>query len=178
METRKFDFENGLELRVSSQLENEMSWFIAADICEIVGISDTSQAVERLDEDEKRKDKIISGGQTRELWLVNEFGLYQLILFSEKEEAKKFKRWITHDVLPTIRKSGKYSEKEIQDRDNTIKDLLEENKKLVKRNNDIFSEKKTNEKKIKENDDLIKQLLTTDFRQMKIDFNRTEQVEK
>ena len=177
METKNFKFNNDAKIRVLAELKNEMSWFVATDICEILGISDTRQAMERLDDDECKKEKILTAGQLRELWTVNEFGLYQLILSSDKPEAKVFKRWITHEVLPSIRITGKYTQHEIEHRDNQIKLLLDENKRFAERNETIMAEKKINERKIKDNEENIKKMLTSDFRQMKIDFNKsTEQV--
>jgi prophage antirepressor-like protein len=87
---------------------NNTVWFVAKDICEILDHSQVSKAVERLDEDEKLLGTIFLSGQNRETWLVNESGLYSLILTSRKPEAKKFKKWVTHEVLPTIRKTGGY----------------------------------------------------------------------
>ena len=83
-------------------------WWVAKDVCDVLDILDTSQAIERLEEDEKLIRKLYVSGQDREIWIVNESGLYSLIIRSNKPEAKQFKRWITHDVLPTIRKHGKY----------------------------------------------------------------------
>lgn len=81
-------------------------WFVAADVCKALEIQNTTQAVAKLDEDEKAMLNIgLSGGATN---CVNEYGLYNLILGSRKPEAKSFKRWVTHEVLPSIRKIGKY----------------------------------------------------------------------
>ncbi len=80
-------------------------WFVAADICDALDIANTSQAVTRLDEDERSMFNIGRQGMTN---CVNEYGLYNLILASRKSEAKTFKRWITHEVLPDIRKHGAY----------------------------------------------------------------------
>ncbi|WHY76243.1 BRO family protein [Neobacillus sp. WH10] len=88
--------------------QNNAIWFVAKDICEILDHSQVSKAVERLDDDEKLMGTLFLSGQNRETWLVNESGLYSLILTSRKAEAKQFKRWITHEVLPTIRKTGGY----------------------------------------------------------------------
>ncbi|WP_338036732.1 BRO family protein [Neobacillus thermocopriae] len=87
---------------------NNSVWFVAKDICEILDHSQVSKAVERLDDDEKLLGTIFLSGQNRETWLVNESGLYSLILTSRKPEAKKFKKWVTNEVLPTIRKTGGY----------------------------------------------------------------------
>lgn len=84
-------------------------WFVAADVCKALDISNISDAVARLDADELTSIKTMSGGQMREMKAVNEPGLYSLVLSSRKQEAKKFKRWLTHEVIPAIRKTGSYS---------------------------------------------------------------------
>lgn len=90
-------------------MNNGEPWFVARDVCEVLGHSDTSTAIRRLDEDEKLIQTMFVSGQNREVWLVNEPGLYSLILTSRKAEAKAFKRWITHEVIPAIRKTGVYA---------------------------------------------------------------------
>lgn len=89
--------------------KDEEPWFALVDACRELDIKDTNKASNRLEEDELTRIKIGSGGQTRELLFVNEPGLYSLILGSRKPDAKKFKRWITHDVIPSIRKTGLYA---------------------------------------------------------------------
>ena len=86
------------------EIKNE-PWFVAKDICEILGLSNPTMAINRLDEDERTK---LNLGRQGEANIVNEYGLYNLILASRKKEAKEFKRWITHEVLPSIRKTGGY----------------------------------------------------------------------
>lgn len=81
-------------------------WFVAKDVCEILEIQNTTDAIKRLDTDEVTRFNL--GGLTGETNLVNEHGLYSLILGSRKPEAKKFKRWVTHEVLPSIRQNGGY----------------------------------------------------------------------
>ncbi len=82
-------------------------WFVAADACRALEHSNVSVALDRVDEDEKAKFNLgLPGGDT---WCVNEPGLYTLVLGSRKPEAKAFKRWITHEVLPAIRQTGAYS---------------------------------------------------------------------
>ncbi len=83
-------------------------WFVAVDVCKALDLEDTGRATSRLDDDELTRIKIVSGGQGREVIAVNEPGLYSLVLGSRKPEAKAFKRWITHEVLPSIRKTGGY----------------------------------------------------------------------
>jgi prophage antirepressor-like protein len=84
-------------------------WFVAKDVCEILEIQNHIDAIKRLDNDEKGVVSIYPLGQKQEANAVNEFGLYNLILGSRKEEAKQFKRWVTHEVLPSIRKTGSYT---------------------------------------------------------------------
>lgn len=84
-------------------------WFIAADVCKILGLNQVTNAVKGLDEDEKALITIKGlsrGNDTGNI--INEFGLYNLILRSRKPEAKTFRRWITHEVIPAIRKHGMY----------------------------------------------------------------------
>ena len=81
-------------------------WFVAKDVCNILEIKNTTDAIKRLDEDEVTRFNL--GGLSGETNIVNEYGLYSLILGSRKPEAKQFKRWITHEVIPSIRKHGAY----------------------------------------------------------------------
>ncbi|MEH7490849.1 BRO family protein [Neobacillus niacini] len=94
--------------RVRTIEQNKVVWFVAKDVCEVLEIADVSKAVSRLDEDEKGTSIIPTLGGNQNLLTVNESGLYSLILTSRKPEAKQFKKWITHEVLPTIRKTGGY----------------------------------------------------------------------
>lgn len=82
-------------------------WFVATDVCKILDHSNATAALERLDDDERSK---LNLGRQGDANIVNEPGLYALILGSRKPEAKVFKRWITHEVIPTIRKTGSYSQ--------------------------------------------------------------------
>ena len=92
------------EIRALKQ-GNEV-WFVAADICKALDIGNTSQAMARLDDDEKTT---LISNEGRQLNIVSESGLYSLVLSSRKKEAKTFKRWVTHEVLPSIRKTGGYN---------------------------------------------------------------------
>lgn len=84
-------------------------WFIALDVCRILDIANSRDAVSRLDSDEKGVATVYTLGGEQSVQIINEPGLYSLILTSRKEEAKLFKRWVTHEVLPAIRKDGFYS---------------------------------------------------------------------
>ena len=85
------------------------AWFVAADICKALELGQVTNTIRRLDADEKALISIkgINRGNDK-VNIVNEYGLYNLVLASRKPEAKTFKRWITHEVLPTISKTGKY----------------------------------------------------------------------
>ncbi|EGL20096.1 MULTISPECIES: phage antirepressor KilAC domain-containing protein [unclassified Paenibacillus] len=89
-------------------IENE-TWWVAKDICNILEHSDTNMAVKRLDKHEKGTNSIWTPGGKQELLTINESGLYSLIFNSRKTEAKRFKKWVTGEVLPSIRKTGQYS---------------------------------------------------------------------
>lgn len=83
--------------------------FVASEVCRALAITDVKQAIERLDDDEKGKYSVLTGGGIQVAWCVNEAGLYNLILGSRKTEAREFKRWITHEVLPALHRTGQYS---------------------------------------------------------------------
>lgn len=89
------------------------TWWVVKDICDVLGLTDPYRAVERLDGDEKGTNTIHTPGGEQEMICINESGLYNLLLTSRKPEAKMFRRWITHEVVPTIRRTGRY---EIQTR--------------------------------------------------------------
>ncbi|WP_339233909.1 BRO family protein [Oceanobacillus sp. FSL W7-1281] len=93
----------GNQLRIIEQ--NNEPWFVANDVCKILDIKNTTQAVAKLDNDERSMFNIGRQGNTN---LINEYGLYNLVLGSRKPEAKQFKRWVTHEVIPSIRKTGSY----------------------------------------------------------------------
>lgn len=102
-----FDFE-GRPVRVVTDAQGE-PWFVAADVCAALHLPETHKAVARLDDDEKGRNSIPTPGGEQEMTVVNEPGLYSLVLGSRKVEAKRFKRWVTHEVLPAIRKTGRYT---------------------------------------------------------------------
>jgi prophage antirepressor-like protein len=83
-------------------------WFVAADVCNALDLGNSRMAMERLDDDEKSTELIPTPGGTQSLTTVNEPGLYSLIFGSRKPEARAFKRWVTHEVLPAIRRTGGY----------------------------------------------------------------------
>lgn len=81
-------------------------WWVLADVCKILGYKNPTMILDRLDFDEKAKSDLgLPGGDTN---IINESGLYSVILRSDKPQAKQFKRWVTHEVLPSIRETGSY----------------------------------------------------------------------
>jgi len=127
------NFENEEFGQVRTVIKKDEPWFVASDICRALDLSNPSVAVSRLDEDERTKFNLGRQGATN---CVNEFGLYSLILASRKPNAKKFKRWITHEVLPSIRKTGGYIQVKDDDSNEEIlsKALLIAQKTIEERN--------------------------------------------
>lgn len=103
-------FQNSEFGEIRTVTKNNEPWFVAIDVCNALELSNPTVVVGRLDEDERTKFNLGRQGMTN---IVSEYGLYNLILASRKKEAKKFKRWITHDVIPTIRKHGAYMTSEV-----------------------------------------------------------------
>ena len=103
-------FENENFGKVRVVLKDGEPRFVGRDVCDVVEIKNVSQALNSLDVDEKLIYTLHISGQNRDVWTINESGLYSLILRSKKPEAKKFKKWVTSEVLPSIRKHGVYSE--------------------------------------------------------------------
>lgn len=93
---------------VRTMMREGEPWFVAADVCRALDIKNNRDAVERLDDDEKGVVSTDTPGGTQTVTIINEAGLYALVLGSRKPEAKAFKRWITHEVIPAIRKNGAY----------------------------------------------------------------------
>ena len=86
-------------------------WWLAKDVCDAIGINNAPMAISRLDEDKATISNVDgrAGFGPQAYAIINESGLYSLILTSRKPEAKAFKKWVTHEVLPAIRKTGSYS---------------------------------------------------------------------
>ena len=126
-------FENEQFGQIRTINQNGEPWFVAADVCRALDLDDTGKAVGRLDADEGTRIQIAHPQnplKTLEVLAVNEPGLYSLVLGSRKPEARQFKRWITHEVIPAIRKHGMYATPEtaeqiLQDPDFLIKTLQE-----------------------------------------------------
>ena len=110
-ELKVFNYENNA---VRTTLKNGEIWWVLKDVCDVLNLSNSRKVAERLDEDEKSNvtQSDVSHDAlnipNRGLTMINESGLYKVILRSDKPEAKKFMRWVTHEVLPSIRKHGAY----------------------------------------------------------------------
>ena len=104
-------FKNEQFGEIRTIVKDNEPWFVAADVCMALELGNPSQSISRLDEDEKQNTLISNEGIKRgnpNMTVVSEAGLYTLVLSSRKPEAKAFKRWITHEVIPTLRKTGGY----------------------------------------------------------------------
>jgi hypothetical protein len=89
-------------------VEND-PWFVLSDVCKVLGISLPHRAAERLDDDEKGRHTMTTLGGPQEMTIISESGLYALIMTSRKPEAKRFRKWVTAEVLPSLRKTGRYA---------------------------------------------------------------------
>jgi len=121
-----FNFEQN---EVRTILVNDEPFFVGKDVAEILGYSNGPKAMrDHVDEEDKLTERIVMSGQNREVIIINESGLYSLILKSKLPNAKKFKRWVTSEVLPAIRKHGAYLTDEkaydITHNPNSLADLL------------------------------------------------------
>lgn len=101
----EFTFENQTVRTITRDGE---IWFVATDVCQILDLENPTKTVARLDDDERALTTIQGNNREREANIVNECGLYSLIFTSRKPEAKAFRRWVTHEVLPSIRRTGRY----------------------------------------------------------------------
>ncbi len=102
-----FNFnQNRTPIRV--QVINNEPWFVAKDVCDVLEHSNHKMAVKNLDDDEKGVSSVYSLGGAQQTTIINESGLYSLIFQSRKPEAKAFRKWVTSEVLPAIRKKGYY----------------------------------------------------------------------
>ena len=111
--------------RVRVMLINNEPWFVGKDVAEILGYSNPSKALsDHVDEEDKLNNKSLSSLGQRGGWIINESGLYSLILSSKLPTAKKFKKWVTSEVLPSIRKHGAYMTNETLEEALTSPDFL------------------------------------------------------
>lgn len=108
MENKIKIFENEEFGKIRTVIVDGEPWFVLADICKILEISNSRMVAGRLESDELMSVRLTSGGQHREMTAVSESGLYAVVLRSDKPQAKPFRKWVTSEILPTIRKTGGY----------------------------------------------------------------------
>ena len=145
-------FENAEFGSVRTVTINGEPWFVASDVCKSLEINNVSMAISRLDDDEKNTISLTEGipGNPNKT-IVNEPGLYSMVLSSRKPEAKAFKRWITHEVIPDIRQYGMYGTSDFLDKalgnpDNWIRMLTEYS--AVKKENETLKLKTVEQKEV------------------------------
>lgn len=120
-ELQNFNFNN---LPVRTVLIDDEPWFVGKDVADILEYSDTQAMTRRLDDEDIKSYTDKSSGQGRQIKIINESGLYEAIIGSKKKETRPFKRWITHEVLPTIRKHGAYMTNEVIEKTLTSPDFI------------------------------------------------------
>lgn len=110
-ELQVFEYRQTMDVRMVMQ--GDEPWWMLVDVCKVLGLTNPSKVAERLDDDEKMTLTLSEGhsgqrGGAQKAIVINESGLYMVIFRSDKPEAKAFKRWVTHEVLPSIRRTGRY----------------------------------------------------------------------
>lgn len=104
-----FNYDNN---QVRTVMQDGEPWFVLKDVCNVLGIANDRNVAARLDNDERGVYQMDTLGGTQKMNIINEWGLYNIILRSDKPQTKPFRRWVTHEVLPAIRKSGSYTDTE------------------------------------------------------------------
>lgn len=128
---------------VRTILRGSEVWFVAKDVCDVLELNNVTQALTRLDDDEKNTIILNEGIGNPEKNIINESGLYSLILSSRKPQAKQFKKWVTNEVIPSIRKTGSYTNQPLSTLEvlqlatKEIEKLNQEKFKLTERNSDL-----------------------------------------
>ena len=165
---------NGNEVR-TIQKDGE-PWWVLKDVCEVLGLSSPHKVFDRLDEDEKGRNQIPTPGGEQEMTVINESGLYNVILRSDKPEAKPFRKWVTSEVLPSIRKHGAYMtpetlEQAILNPDmmiklcTALKDEQDKNKALQAVNSSLTVDNQIMKPKADYFDELVDRNLLTNLRE-------------
>lgn len=134
-ELQLFNFENH---EVRSLLLNNEPWFVGKDVAEVLGYERADNAIRNhIDKEDKLMHQISASGQNRNMTIINESGLYSLVLSSKLPSAKKFKRWVTSEVLPALRKTGQYQVKELSGSELMAKALIEAQSVLAAKDKQI-----------------------------------------
>lgn len=109
METKLQVFYNEeSNVNIRTQVINNAPWFVAKDICDALGLVNSRKATSSLDDDEKGVSPVVTPSGEQMMTIINESGLYNLIFISRKPEARSFRKWVTNEVLPAIRRTGQY----------------------------------------------------------------------
>lgn len=146
-------------------------WFVLKDVCDVLGLSTPARVAERLDSDEVSQAHLIdSMGRSQEMTIISESGLYNVILRSDKPEAKPFRKWVTAVVLPSIRKNGGYiaGQEELSPQELMAKALLVAQKTLTDRDTrikELTAQNQIMQPKAEYFDELVARNLLTNFRE-------------
>ena len=146
-------------------------WFVLKDVCDVLGLSTPARVAERLDSDEVSQAHLIdSVGRSQEMTIISESGLYNVILRSDKPEAKPFRKWVTAVVLPSIRKNGGYiaGQEELSPHELMAKALLVAQKTLTDRDariKELTAQNQIMQPKAEYFDELVARNLLTNFRE-------------
>lgn len=136
-------FENNEFGKVRTIMHNDKPYFVGKDVAEILGYLNTQKAIrDHIDDEDKLTERIVLSGQNREVIFINESGLYSLILSSRMSNARKFKHWVTAEVLPAIRKHGMYA----------VDDLINNPELAIKAFTALKEEKEKNKALLKDNE--------------------------
>lgn len=144
MEAQVFNFNND-EVQVVIN-DNSEPMFVAKDVCDALGLENVTKSLLALDEDEKLPLPIVRAGQLRTVNTITESGLYSLVLRSNKPQAKVFKKWITSEVLPSIRRHGMYVNKQ------TVEEMLENPDVLIQTLQTLKKEREEKERLLIQNE--------------------------
>lgn len=138
-ELKQFNFESN---QVRALLINNEPWFVGKDVALSLGYKDTSDALKKHVTDEDKLTRCFAdSGQNRQMYVINESGLYALIFGSKLESAKRFKHWVTSEVLPQIRKTGSYATPQLTGEELMAKALIEAKSVLERQNKQIIEMK-------------------------------------
>ena len=165
-----FKYEENKPVRIMNI--NGEPWFVLKDVCEVLGMDSTQlkKVADRLEEDEKGRTQITTPGGAQESWIISESGLYNVILRSDKPEAKPFRKWVTAVVLPSIRKNGGYiaGQEELSPQELMAKALLVAQKTLTDRDariKELTAQNQIMQPKAEYFDELVARNLLTNFRE-------------
>lgn len=138
-ELQLFNFENN---QVRTLLINDEPWFVGKDVAQILGYSNPNKAIrDHVDEEDKLTERFVLSGQNREAIVINESGVYALVFSSKLPSAKKFKHWVTSEVLPQIRKTGSYASPQLTGEELMAKALIEANSVLARQSKQLEEQK-------------------------------------